>query len=116
MKKKYEGQARLAMLSAFNADLYLKHAIVVDPDIDINNLQHVLWAIATRVQAERDIFIVPRVRGSSLDPSAEPVGVTDKMGIDATAKPNLDQFAPINQVPREVMERIKLEDYLEKDF
>jgi len=116
MEKKYEGQARLAMLSAFNADLYLKHAFVVDPDIDINNLQHVLWAIATRVQAERDIFIVPRVRGSSLDPSAEPVGVTDKMGIDATAKPNLDQFAPINKVPREVMERIKLEDYLEKDF
>jgi hypothetical protein len=38
------------------------------------------------------------------------------MGIDATAKPNLDQFAPINQVPREVMERIKLEDYVEKDF
>jgi len=116
MKKKYEGQARLAMLSAFNADLYLKHAIVVDPDIDINNLQHVLWAIATRVQAERDIFIVPRVRGSSLDPSAETTGVTDKMGIDATAKPNLDQFAPINQVPREVMERIKLEDYVGKDF
>ena len=116
MEKKYEGQARLAMLSAFNADLYLKHAIVVDPDIDINNLQHVLWAIATRVQAERDIFIVPRVRGSSLDPSAEPVGVTDKMGIDATAKPNLDQFAPINKVPREVMERIRLEDYVGKDF
>jgi len=116
MEKKYEGQARLAMLSAFNADLYLKHAIIVDPDIDINNLQHVLWAIATRVQAERDIFIVPRVRGSSLDPSAEPVGVTDKMGIDATAKPNLDQFAPINKVPREVMERIRLEDYVGKDF
>jgi UbiD family decarboxylase len=113
MKKKYEGQARMAMLAAFNADLYLKHAIVVDHDIDITDLQQVIWAISTRVQAERDVFIIPRVRGSSLDPSAEALGVVDKMGIDATAKPNLDRFAPKNRIPREVMERIKLEDYIE---
>ncbi|MGD9032237.1 MAG: UbiD family decarboxylase [Desulfobacteraceae bacterium] len=116
MRKKYEGQARTAMIAAFNADLYLKHVIVVDHDIRISDLQHVLWAIATRVQAERDIFVIPRARGSSLDPSAEPLGVVDKMGIDATAKPSLDQIAPISKVPKEVMERIKLEDYIEEDF
>jgi UbiD family decarboxylase len=115
MRKKYEGQARTAMIAAFNADLYLKHVIVVDHDIRIADLQHVLWAIATRVQAERDIFVIPRARGSSLDPSAEPLGVVDKMGIDATAKPSLDQIAPISKVPKEVMERIKLEDYMEED-
>jgi len=112
MRKKYEGQARSALLAAFSADLYLKHAIVVDHDIDIVDLQRVFWAMATRVQAERDIFIIPRARGSSLDPSAEPLGVVDKMGIDATAKPSLEKFAPINTVPREVMDRIKLEDYI----
>lgn len=116
MRKTYEGQARTAMIAAFNADLYLKHVIVVDHDIRIADLQHVLWAIATRVQAERDIFIIPRARGSSLDPSAEPLGVVDKMGIDATAKPSLDQIAPICKVPKEVMERIKLEDYIEEDL
>jgi 2,5-furandicarboxylate decarboxylase 1 len=114
MRKKYEGQARTAMIAAFNADLYLKHVIVVDHDIRIADLQHVLWAIATRVQAERDIFIIPRARGSSLDPSAESLGVVDKMGIDATAKPSLDQIAPICKVPKEVMERIKLEDYIDE--
>jgi 2,5-furandicarboxylate decarboxylase 1 len=114
MRKKYEGQARTAMIAAFNADLYLKHVIVVDHDIRIADLQHVLWAIATRVQAERDIFIIPRARGSSLDPSAEPLGVVDKMGIDATAKPSLDQIAPISKVPKEVMERIKLEAYVDE--
>jgi len=112
MKKKYEGQARSALLAAFSADLYLKHAIVVDHDIDIADLQRVFWAMATRVQAARDIFIIPRARGSSLDPSAEPLGVVDKMGIDATAKPSLERFSPLNTVPQEVMERIKLEDYL----
>jgi UbiD family decarboxylase len=114
LKKKYEGQARLAMLSAFSGDLYLKHCIVVDTDIDIHNLQHVFWAIATRVQADRDIFIIPRVRGSSLDPSAETMGVVDKMGIDATAKPDLDRFPPKNRIPKEVMERINLKDYIEE--
>ncbi len=116
LRKKYEGQARTAMIAAFNADLYLKHVIVVDHDIRISDLQHVLWAIATRVQAERDIFIIPRARGSSLDPSAEPLGVVDKMGIDATAKPSLGQIAPISKVPKDVMERIKLEDYMEEDI
>jgi len=112
MRKKYEGQARTAMLAAFNADLYLKHAIVVDHDIRISDLQHVLWAIATRTQAERDIFIIPRVRGSGLDPSADQLGVVDKMGIDATAKPTLDRFTPINSIPVDVMDRIRLEDYI----
>jgi 2,5-furandicarboxylate decarboxylase 1 len=112
MRKKYEGQARSALIAAFGADLYLKHAIVVDHDIDLSDLQRVLWAMATRVQASRDIFIIPRARGSSLDPSAEPLGVTDKMGIDATAKPSLEKFSPINAVPQEVMDRVKLDDYI----
>lgn len=116
IRKTYEGQARTAMLAAFAADLYLKHCIVVDHDIDIADLQRVFWAVATRVQAERDVFIIPRARGSSLDPSAEPIGVVDKMGIDATAKPSLDRFAPVNRVPEEVMRRIDLEDYLGGDY
>jgi UbiD family decarboxylase len=112
MRKKYEGQARSALLAAFSADLYLKHAIVVDHDIEVTNLQQIFWAMATRVQAARDIFIVPQARGSSLDPSSEHLGLVDKMGIDATAKPSLERFAPINAVPQEVMDRIKLEDYI----
>jgi UbiD family decarboxylase len=112
LRKKYEGQAQSALLAAFSADLYLKHAIVVDHDIDINDLQRVLWAMATRVQAARDVFIIPGARGSPLDPSGVPLGMADKMGIDATAKPSLDKFAPMNTVPQEVMDRVKLEDYL----
>ncbi len=115
LQKTYEGQAKSAMIAAFAADLYLKHAIVVDHDIDIMNLQHVLWAMATRTQAERDVFIIPKARGSSLDPSAEPLGVYDKMGIDATAKPSLENFPPVNRVPKEVMDRIRLEDYVGED-
>ena len=42
------------------------------------------WALATRFQADWDLFIVPGAWGSRIDPSASG-GVTAKMGLDATA-------------------------------
>ncbi|MBI2997037.1 MAG: UbiD family decarboxylase [Deltaproteobacteria bacterium] len=70
IKKRFQGQAQSAMIAALSAEMYLKQVIVVDEDIDITNLQEVIWAVATRVQADRDIVIIPGVRGSSLDPSS----------------------------------------------
>jgi len=113
IKKRFPGQAQSAMLAAFSSDIYLKHAIVVDEDVDITNLQEVIWAIATRVQADTDILVIPGVRGSSLDPSCgQQEGVVTKMGIDATAKPSLSAFPKRNKVPRDVLDRLKLEDYV----
>lgn len=113
INKRYPGQAQSAILAAFSSDIYLKHAIVVDDDINITNLQEVIWAVATRVQADTDILVIPGVRGSSLDPSCqEEEGVVTKMGIDATAKPSLSSFPKRNKVPREVLDRLNLEDYV----
>jgi UbiD family decarboxylase len=57
----------------------------VDDDIDVDNPMEVEWAIATRVQAEKDVVIKTGQKGSSLDPSADPHTYdTAKMGIDAT--------------------------------
>lgn len=115
IKKRFQGQAQAAMLAAFSSEMYLKHVIVVDEDVEITNLQEVIWAVATRVQADRDIVIIPGVRGSSLDPSSGAEGVVTKMGIDATAKPSLSSFPKRNKVPREIMERLKLESFLDID-
>lgn len=112
IKKRFAGQAQSAIIAAFSAEMYLKHVIVVDEDINITNLQEVLWAVATRAQADRDIVVIPGARGSSLDPSAAAEGVVTKMGIDATAKPSLSSFPRRSRVPREVMEKINLEAYL----
>jgi len=111
IKKRFEGQAKNAIMAAFAAEMYMKHVVVVDEDIDVYDEREVLWAIATRVQADRDVFIIPRARGSMLDPSSQE-GVTAKMGIDATAKPLLKEFPPRNRIPNEIMERIVLEDYI----
>jgi 2,5-furandicarboxylate decarboxylase 1 len=43
----------------------------------------VLWALATRFQADRDLFVVPNVACNLLDPSAHD-GLAAKMGLDAT--------------------------------
>ena len=64
----------------------MKHVVIVDDDIDIFNPHEVEWAIATRFQASRDMVVYEGVKGSSLDPSADPITrKTTKVGIDATA-------------------------------
>ena len=64
-----------------------KYAVVTDDDVDIFDPVEVEWAIATRVQADRDVLIVPGSRAKPLDPSIPQTSgpiVTAKMGIDAT--------------------------------
>ena len=66
----------------------LKHVVVVDDDIDVNNPTDVEWAIATRVQGDKDVIIIPGARAKPLDPSllqgAGVVPIGAKVGIDAT--------------------------------
>lgn len=82
------GQAKNAGLAALAAHPSLKRVVVVDDDIDVNDAEQVEWAIATRVQADRDIVVVPGARGSSLDPCRDPdTSTTAKWIIDATMPP-----------------------------
>ena len=84
INKQTEGDGKNAIRAALSAHPSLKHAVVVDTDVDVFDPQDVEYAIATRVKADRDIMIVPNVRGSSLDPVAESDGTTTKLGVDAT--------------------------------
>jgi 2,5-furandicarboxylate decarboxylase 1 len=112
IEKKTEGQGKNAILAILGSDMYIKHVIVVDHDIDIFNDQRVQWAVGTRCQADRDVTIISNVGGSDLDPSDLKDGVTAKMGIDATAKPRLDTFTPMHRVPKDVFERLDLKDFV----
>ena len=85
IEKQRDGDGKNALMAAFAAHSSLKHAIVVDTDIDVFNLEDVEWAVATRFQADEDLVIIPNARGSTLDPSADQeTGTTTKLGIDAT--------------------------------
>jgi UbiD family decarboxylase len=83
-QKTAEGQARHALMLLFGLDSYIKLAVAVDEDIDVYSEEEVLWALATRFQADSDMFVVPKVFCNRLDPSSVD-GMSAKLGIDATA-------------------------------
>jgi 2,5-furandicarboxylate decarboxylase 1 len=85
--KKAPGDGKNALLAALSV-MDLKHVVVVDDDIDVNNPTDVEWAIATRVQGDKDVIVIPGARAKPLDPSlpqgAGVVPTGAKVGIDAT--------------------------------
>src|SRR6266700_1907726 len=78
------GEAKHVIPIVLGVDHYLKLVIVVDDDIDVFDESEVLWAVATRMQADRDLVVIAGSLGAMLDPSADERGVTAKLGIDAT--------------------------------
>ena len=83
IEKQSEGDGKNAILAAFAAHPSLKHVVVVDSDINIDNLEDVEWAIATRFRADKDLIVIKNIKGSTLDPVSEN-NLTAKMGLDAT--------------------------------
>lgn len=86
IRKRSEEDGRRAIEAAFRGHGSLKHVVVVDEDIDLDDPEQVEWAIATRFQASRGLVVIREAIGSSLDPSADRITrKTSKMGLDATA-------------------------------
>ena len=93
MKKIAEGEPQMAIMATLGTELYTKYVIVVDDDVDIFNISDVMWAVATRLRAEKDIIFIPGAKGAILDPTSDPQTFTlTKMGIDAT-RPTGRDFA-----------------------
>ena len=104
--KAYPGQARraaLAFWSALPQFTYTKFVIVVDKDINIRDPRQVVWAISSKVDPVRDVFILPNTPFDSLDFASEKIGLGGRMGIDATTKipPETDHEwgAPLESEP-----------------
>ena len=99
MKKIAEGEPQIAIMAALGTEFYTKHVIVVDDDVDIFDTNDVMWAVATRVHPDRDIFFVPGAKAAILDPTSDPETFTvTKMGIDAT-RPASRDFAERLVIP-----------------
>jgi len=99
--KKAPGDGKNAIMALLSiADI--KHVTIVDDDIDVFDPVDVEWAVATRVQADRDVVIVSNARSKPLDPSL-PLPIDGK--IPTTAKMGIDATIPEN-IPRERYTRI----------
>jgi len=91
--KQREEDGMKAIRAAFAGHRSCKHVFVVDKDINIYDPLEVEWAMATRFQGDRDMLILDREPGSSLDPSAEPgTKMTTKIGFDLTAPIGKDRI------------------------
>jgi len=113
IRKRSQDDVKAALEAAFRGHPSLKHAVVVDEDVNLDDPNDVEWAIATRAQLDKDLVLRPNEFGSSLDPSADQVSrKTCKAGLDATipAGASKDQFVKA-RIPMEG--DIRLEDYLE---
>ena len=111
IKKKSESDPKKIIKKTFESHRSLKQVTVVDEDIDPNGAESVEYAMATRFQADKDLVIIKKVRGSSLDPSSDQKKLqTAKMGIDATRsfskRPEGFELAKILKI-----DKIKLEKY-----
>ncbi|HLB12725.1 MAG TPA: UbiD family decarboxylase, partial [Dehalococcoidia bacterium] len=114
IRKTVEGQGRTALLAALNAYVPVKHAFVFDEDVDIFDEKEVLLALATRFQGDRDLLVVENCMGSGLDPSADgPIGT--KVGFDCTKPAPPAQFPHRLKVPAEVLDQMKLEDFIPRE-
>lgn len=110
--KKSADDGRLAIEAAFRGHGSLKHVWIVDQDIDIYNPSEVEWAMATRFQADKDLYVFQNQPGSSLDPSGLHVpgkkGRTAKMGLDCT----IPWGADTNKFVKGAYGKVDLDDYL----
>jgi 2,5-furandicarboxylate decarboxylase 1 len=85
LNKSNPGEPKNVAMAAFTAHVNVKWCIVVDPDVDIYDPADLMWALTTRVDWSKDVFLVPGSQGHEMDPTADTRGVHTKIGVDATA-------------------------------
>jgi 2,5-furandicarboxylate decarboxylase 1 len=113
--KKFPGAGKNAILALMNVGI-VKHVVVTDADIDVFDPEEVEWAIATRVQVEKDVVIVPGMgRAKPLDPvlppGMDPMLIT-RLGIDATMPEGIPE-ARYQRIRYAHLDEIELDDVLE---
>ncbi len=114
LKKNHPAQPRTAMCGAWSyAPQFGKITVVVDDDIDIRDINSVLWAVSFRMQPEKDVVVMPGMAAVQLDPSQAPAAVpqedisrriSSKLGIDATLK---HAFPPVAVPPKEHLDLVR---------
>jgi 4-hydroxybenzoate decarboxylase len=108
LDKQYEGHGKHALLAALGSNLdYNKVVIAVDRDVDIYDLDDVMWAYLTRGRADTRAQIIHDVPGFYRDPHKDHWG---RLMIDATMPWGREAEFARKTIPGQ--DAIRLEDYL----
>ncbi|MDP2726733.1 MAG: UbiD family decarboxylase, partial [Dehalococcoidia bacterium] len=111
IKQRYPGHAKqAAMVAAFcHAAGYLgRYIVVVDDDIDVSDLNEVLWAMCTRVDPVKDIEIIKGCWSGPLDPiiSVDEKGLSSRAIINACRPMSwIDSFPRVVGASPELVEK-----------
>ena len=110
IKKRYPGQAKKVMMGLWGmGQLALtKIFVVVDEDVNVHDLNDVIWAITTRSDAARDTTIINNTPTDTLDPASPLVNLGSKLGIDATQKTKEEGYQ------RDIQELVKSDESTKK--
>lgn len=81
LSKRFEGEPMNAILAAFGEVTFVKVCIAVDEDVDLHDMDDVMWAVVTRTRLEKDMNVIGNVMGFSRDPFGH---YKSKLAIDAT--------------------------------
>jgi len=106
IKKRYPGQAKKVMMGLWGmGQLALtKMFVVVDEDVNIHDMNDLIWAVTTRTDPARDTVIIDNTPTDTLDPASPLVNLGSKLGIDATQKTKEEGFT------RESQEQVKVDE------
>lgn len=106
IKKRYPGQAKKVMMGLWGTGqlALTKIFVVVDEDVNVHDINDVIWAITTRADATRDTVIINNTPTDTLDPASPLVNLGSKLGIDATQKTKEEGFE------RAIQEKVEVDD------
>ena len=122
MTQRYYGEAKNLLMAALASEYHHpKIAIAVDADVNIFNHSELLWALATRVNPQQDVVVIPGTHNHGMDASLPELGAPgtalwqrfgSKMLIDATIPPPADAKArSMYERIRPINPQLRLEDF-----
>ncbi len=88
IRKRYPGHGKKAALALMGlGQLSLtKIFIIVDEDINVHDINQVIWAVSSHVDPQRDVLVISNTHADELDPSTPVPRYGSKLAIDATRK------------------------------
>lgn len=112
VKQRYPGhstQVGHAVAGSTSGHYRLKNIIIVDDDIPADDIQKVLWAISTRLEAKRGVHVLEGTRGGPLDPAVYITerDVGSKLILDATIPFHWDRKPLLTRMDEETAEKVK---------
>jgi len=110
IQQQYDGHGKHALLAALGSNMdFNKVCIVVDADVDIYDLNDVMWAYLTRGPADQRAFILERIPGFYRDDFKDHWG---RLALDATMP-----WGRAGEFERKIIpgaESVDLADYLKR--